>query len=294
MKVKITAATSVGSREENQDALLIPGMEPEQSAAFWKDTVEMDIPSEGIAFSLADGIGSGTASAYMARLAVERFCTAFSESCAVPAKSISVRPPQTLTTEEFPPEEETESSEVLFLSQQTVQAVFPVKKAELPFFCLMQAAAAVKNALNAVHGEGGCTFVGGILTPEGCFRGVSIGDAMAFQFCSGGAKLKLLNRPQNAYYEHLAAGLPAARVEKCRLFAHLGESLPRVEKKAEEFTVELKAGDRLLLCSDGCDLNRTLLNLLLRHRMITAERLVRLAAKLPSADNCTAILIDIL
>ena len=73
MKIKISACTAKGSHIENQDCLCATGLCPEQTS-FWADRKEVEVPF--LYAAVSDGIGSGAASQYLARLAGETFAKA--------------------------------------------------------------------------------------------------------------------------------------------------------------------------------------------------------------------------
>ena len=279
MKVRISVCTAAGKRRENQDCACATGFEPEQTR-FWASQKELEVPREGIYAAVCDGIGSGTASQYIARRACESYAAVFAQRPDIAQGAAA-------------------------LYDQPGGGVF---HADLPYTGAVRAANDVQEALRALHAEGGCTLVGGFLTPPdpACpcpraqFSQVAVGDSVCYHYRPNrldNAPLELMNYPQNLFYSHKKAGLKASPYEKCILQAHLGMPVEKLERSRciQTSTIhELWPGDRILLCCDGlCQLPERLLEALLQLPRTTAKTLVRAAALAPHSDNVTAVLIDI-
>lgn len=277
MKIKISACTAKGSHIENQDCLCATGLCPEQTS-FWADRKELEVPF--LYAAVSDGIGSGAASQYLARLACETF-----------AKAVEAVPPISLY--DIPGGGELH--------------------ADLPYYGTMEAAHSVYDALQTLHAEGGCTLTGCCLTapapnpdpdiqPHTHFSMASVGDSAGFWYRPHrqvGEPVQLLNYPQNLFYSRKKAGLATSVFEKRILEAYLGMPAEKLERSRciQVVTIDdVWPGDRFLLCSDGVygQLPEALLKKLLGLRWITAKTLVNAATFVPHSDNATAILIDIL
>lgn len=277
MKIKISACTAKGSHIENQDCLCATGLCPEQTS-FWADRKELEVPF--LYAAVSDGIGSGAASQYLARLACETF-----------AKAVEAVPPISLY--DIPGGGELH--------------------ADLPYYGTMEAAHSVYDALQTLHAEGGCTLTGCCLTapapnpdpdiqPHTHFSMASVGDSAGFWYRPHrqvGEPVQLLNYPQNLFYSRKKAGLATSVFEKRILEAYLGMPAEKLERSRciQVVTIDdVWPGDRFLLCSDGVygQLPEALLKKLLGLRWITAKTLVNAATFVPHSDNATAVLIDIL
>ncbi len=278
MKIKISACTAKGSHIENQDCLCATGLCPEQTS-FWADRKEVEVPF--LYAAVSDGIGSGAASQYLARLACETF-----------AKAVEAVPPVSLY--DIPGGGELH--------------------ADLPYCGVLKAAHAVYDALQTLHAEGGCTLTGCCLTAPApnpdpdvqphthFFSMVSVGDSACFWYRPHrqvGEPVQLLNYPQNLFYSRKKAGLATNVFEKQILQAYLGMPAEKLElsRCIQVVTIDdVCPGDRFLLCSDGVygQLPEALLKKLLGMRRVTANTLVKAATFVPHSDNATAILIDIL
>lgn len=277
MKIKISACTAKGSHIENQDCLCATGLCPEQTS-FWADRKEVEVPF--LYAAVSDGIGSGAASQYLARLACETF-----------AKAVEAVPPVSLY--DIPGGGELH--------------------ADLPYCGVLKAAHAVYDALQTLHAEGGCTLTGCCLTapapnpdpdvqPHTHFSMVSVGDSACFWYRPHrqvGEPVQLLNYPQNLFYSRKKEGLATSVFEKRVLLSFLGMAAEKLElsRCIQVVTIDdVWPGDRFLLCSDGVygQLPEALLKKLLGMRRVTANTLVKAATVVPHSDNATAILIDIL
>lgn len=277
MKIKISACTAKGSHIENQDFLCATGLCPEQTS-FWADRKEVEVPF--LYAAVSDGIGSGAASQYLARLACETFAKAVE---AVPHGSLYDIPG---------------GGEL---------------HADLPYCGVLKAAHTVYDALQTLHAEGGCTLTGCCLTapapnpdpdvqPHTHFSMVSVGDSACFWYRPHrqvGEPVQLLNYPQNLFYSRKKAGLATSVFEKRILQAYLGMPPEKLERSRciQVVTIDdVWPGDRFLLCSDGVygQLPEALLKKLLGMRWVSANTLVNAATFVPHSDNATAVLIDIL
>lgn len=278
MKIKISACTAKGSHIENQDFLCATGLCPEQQTSFWADRKEVEVPF--LYAAVSDGIGSGAASQYLARLACETF-----------AKAVEAVPPVSLY--DIPGGGELH--------------------ADLPYCGVLKAAHTVYDALQTLHAEGGCTLTGCCLTapapnpdpdvqPHTHFSMVSVGDSACFWYRPHrqvGEPVQLLNYPQNLFYRRKKEGLATSVFEKRILEAYLGMPAEKLERSRciQVVTIDdVYPGDRFLLCSDGVygQLPEALLKKLLGLRWVTANTLVKAATVVPHSDNATAVLIDIL
>jgi len=278
MKIKISACTAKGSHIENQDFLCATGLCPEQQTSFWADRKEVEVPF--LYAAVSDGIGSGAASQYLARLACETF-----------AKAVEAVPPVSLY--DIPGGGELH--------------------ADLPYCGVLKAAHTVYDALQTLHAEGGCTLTGCCLTapapnpdpdvqPHTHFSMVSVGDSACFWYRPHrqvGEPVQLLNYPQNLFYSRKKAGLATSVFEKRILQAYLGMAAEKLERSRCIQIVNIDdvwPGDRFLLCSDGVygQLPEALLKKLLGMRWVSANTLVNAATFVPHSDNATAVLIDIL
>lgn len=273
MKIKISACTAKGSHIENQDCLCATGLCPEQTS-FWADRKEVEVPF--LYAAVSDGIGSGAASQYLARLACETF-----------AKAVEAVPPVSLY--DIPGGGELH--------------------ADLPYCGVLKTAHTVYDALQTLHAEGGCTLTGCCLTapapnpdpdiqPHTHFSMASVGDSACFWYRPG-EPVQLLNYPQNLFYSRKKEGLATSVFEKRVLLSFLGMAAEKLElsRCIQVVTIDdVWPGDRFLLCSDGVygQLPEALLKKLLGMRWITAKTLVKAATFVPHSDNATAILIDIL
>lgn len=277
MKIKISACTAKGSHIENQDCLCATGLCPEQTS-FWADRKEVEVPF--LYAAVSDGIGSGAASQYLARLACETF-----------AKAVEAVPPVSLY--DIPGGGELH--------------------ADLPYRGVLEAAHAVYDALQTLHAEGGCTLTGCCLSapapnpdpdirPRTHFSMASVGDSACFWYRPHrqvGEPVQLLNYPQNLFYSRKKAGLATSVFEKRILQAYLGMAAEKLERSRCIQIVNIDdvwPGDRFLLCSDGVygQLPEALLKKLLGMRWVSANTLVNAATFVPHSDNATAVLIDIL
>jgi len=274
MKIKISACTAKGSHIENQDFLCATGLCPEQQTSFWADRKEVEVPF--LYAAVSDGIGSGAASQYLARLACETF-----------AKAVEAVPPVSLY--DIPGGGELH--------------------ADLPYCGVLKAAHTVYDALQTLHAEGGCTLTGCCLTapapnpdpdvqPHTHFSMVSVGDRYR-PHRQVGEPVQLLNYPQNLFYSRKKAGLATSVFEKRILQAYLGMAAEKLERSRCIQIVNIDdvwPGDRFLLCSDGVygQLPEALLKKLLGMRWVSANTLVNAATFVPHSDNATAVLIDIL
>lgn len=273
MKIKISACTAKGSHIENQDCLCATGLCPEQTS-FWADRKEVEVPF--LYAAVSDGIGSGAASQYLARLACETF-----------AKAVEAVPPVSLY--DIPGGGELH--------------------ADLPYCGVLKGAHTVYDALQTLHAEGGCTLTGCCLTapapnpdpdiqPHTHFSMGSVGDSACFWYRPG-EPVQLLNYPQNLFYSRKKEGLATSVFEKRILQSFLGMPAEKLERSRCIQIVNIDdvwPGDRFLLCSDGVygQLPEALLKKLLGMRRITAKTLVKAATFVPHSDNATAVLIDIL
>lgn len=274
MKIKISACTAKGSHIENQDCLCATGLCPEQTS-FWADRKEVEVPF--LYAAVSDGIGSGAASQYLARLACETF-----------AKAVEAVPPVSLY--DIPGGGELH--------------------ADLPYCGVLKAAHTVYDALQTLHAEGGCTLTGCCLTapvpnPDPdvrprthYFSMVSVGDSACFWYRPH-RPVQLLNYPQNLFYSRKKAGLATNVFEKRVLLSFLGMAAEKLERSRciQVVTIDdVWPGDRFLLCSDGVygQLPEALLKKLLGMRWVSANTLVNAATFVPHSDNATAVLIDIL
>lgn len=278
MKIKISACTAKGSHIENQDCLCATGLCPEQTS-FWADRKEVEVPF--LYAAVSDGIGSGAASQYLARLACETFAKAVE---AVPHGSLYDIPG---------------GGEL---------------HADLPYCGVLKGAHTVYDALQTLHAEGGCTLTGCCLTapapnpdpdvqPHTHFFSMgSVGDSACFWYRPHrqvGEPVQLLNYPQNLFYRRKKEGLATSVFEKRILEAYLGMPAEKLERSRciQVVTIDdVYPGDRFLLCSDGVygQLPEALLKKLLGLRWVTANTLVKAATVVPHSDNATAVLIDIL
>ena len=278
MKIKISACTAKGSHIENQDFLCATGLCPEQTS-FWADRKEVEVPF--LYAAVSDGIGSGAASQYLARLACETFAKAVE---AVPHGSLYDIPG---------------GGEL---------------HADLPYCGVLKGAHTVYDALQTLHAEGGCTLTGCCLTalapnpdpdvqPHTHFFSMgSVGDSACFWYRPHrqvGEPVQLLNYPQNLFYRRKKEGLATSVFEKRILEAYLGMPAEKLERSRciQVVTIDdVYPGDRFLLCSDGVygQLPEALLKKLLGLRWVTANTLVKAATVVPHSDNATAVLIDIL
>ena len=232
MKIKISACTAKGSHIENQDCLCATGLCPEQTS-FWADRKEVEVPF--LYAAVSDGIGSGAASQYLARLACETF-----------AKAVEAVPPVSLY--DIPGGGELH--------------------ADLPYCGVLKAAHAVYDTLQTLHAEGGCTLTGCCLTapapnpdpdiqPHTHFSMVSVGDSACFWYRPHrqvGEPVQLLNYPQNLFYSRKKAGLATSVFEKRILQSFLGMPAEKLERSRciQVVTIDdVWPGDRFLLCSDG-------------------------------------------
>lgn len=275
MKIKISACTAKGSHIENQDFLCATGFCcPEQTTSFWADRKELEVPF--LYAAVCDGIGSGAAPQYLARLGCETF-----------AKAVETAPHGSLY--DIPGGGELH--------------------ADLPYRGTMEAAHAVYDALQTLHAEGGCTLTGCCLTapvpnpdpdvrPRTHFSMGSVGDSACFWYRPH-RSVQLLNYPQNLFYSRKKDGLATNVFEKRILQACLGMPPEKLERSRciQVVTIDdVWPGDRFLLCSDGVygQLPEALLKKLLGMRWVSANTLVNAATFVPHSDNSTAVLIDIL
>jgi len=139
-------------------------------------------------------------------------------------------------------------------------------------------------------------FVGGPLVTI-----VHVGDSRAYRLSTQrDGRLDVLTDDHNVRTELLAAGLDVGDYRAAGVALHGLTSFVGIEHevlRVDTLAVPVRAGDRILLCTDG--VHRQLDDDRLRHELrapgarAAAERLVREADRLGGRDNATAVVIDV-
>jgi PPM family protein phosphatase len=131
---------------------------------------------------------------------------------------------------------------------------------------------------------------------------IHVGDSRAYRLSdlAGRARLDVLTRDHNVRSELLAAGLDVGEYRDRGVAVHGLTSFIGLESEAlrvDVLAIPVRAGDRLLLCSDG--VHRQVDDGQLRSMLglpdcrVAAERLVEEADEAGGRDNATALVIEV-
>lgn len=303
-----SAATHIGWRKENQDALWLN--EKSLAQEEW-DEVQGTEEREVLAL-VCDGIGGGfggQGASFHARLGVEAAWQELKERGSLSTEELlralsldSGEDIKEALTERFSlPQELPER----FLTQELPEAL-------LLLYLASRAQEETRNYYRRAGGWGGTTMTLLLLRGARCHL-LNIGDSPAFRYCRREGCVRELTFRQNLAGYHRRDGLPVEPGDSRCLMNLLGLTRGGRQKRPleEAWLAEclLEDGDSLLLCSDGLeelpftrpwqadfadkDEDELLLDYLAQalEQGREAGQLVRTAAEMDGADNCTAILL---
>lgn len=169
---------------------------------------------------------------------------------------------------------------------------------ELPLAQVLEnAAEAAQEAVTAAFMRelrpGGCTLVMlGIRGDEWAF--LNIGDSPAFLWREQTGELEELSVRHNLEWEKRRRGETPRSNDGCYLLRYIGKSGYTAAELAATAAGTIRAGDRMLLCSDGVTNAFTMEDLTAAVAAgADAEQLVEKAAAVPGADNSTAICLQV-